>query len=264
MRPDRPLVAVAAYHLADDRVSRWPRGGYGVPAPYVERARAAGARTAILAPGESGKPGRDPRTVRRAAPRRRRRRGPGALRGRGRRHRLRRRVRPRHVRDRPPARGRSRRPADAVHLSRHAGPQRGVRRHAAPAPAGHAGAAPARCAGRRYGVAARRRGRGRHAAALRRPAPARWRAPRTTIRASTGSGTACGPRGGAPTASSRPSSRPTAVPGGRLPCSGTRRTRPRSIRPSRACSTSSSAGPRPRADRADRSSRMRARNLVPS
>jgi putative glutamine amidotransferase len=56
VRPDRPLVAVAAYHLADDRVSRWPRGGYGVPAPYVERARAAGARTAILAPGEPGNP----------------------------------------------------------------------------------------------------------------------------------------------------------------------------------------------------------------
>jgi len=56
VRPDRPLVAVAAYHLADDRVSRWPRGGYGVPAPYVERARAAGARTAILAPGEPGSP----------------------------------------------------------------------------------------------------------------------------------------------------------------------------------------------------------------
>jgi putative glutamine amidotransferase len=51
-----PLVAVAAYHLADDRVSRWPHGGYGVPAPYVERARAAGARTAILAPGEPGSP----------------------------------------------------------------------------------------------------------------------------------------------------------------------------------------------------------------
>ena len=56
MSPDRPLVAVAAYHLADDRVSRWPRGGYGVPVPYVERARAAGARTAILAPGEPGSP----------------------------------------------------------------------------------------------------------------------------------------------------------------------------------------------------------------
>jgi putative glutamine amidotransferase len=47
---------VAAYHLADDRVARWPQGGYGVPSPYVERARAAGARTAILAPGEPGTP----------------------------------------------------------------------------------------------------------------------------------------------------------------------------------------------------------------
>lgn len=56
MSPQRPLVAVAAYHLAEDRVSRWPMGGYGVPAPYVDRARAAGARTAILAPGEPGDP----------------------------------------------------------------------------------------------------------------------------------------------------------------------------------------------------------------
>ena len=56
MSPQRPLVAVAAYHLAEDRVSRWPMGGYGVPAPYVDRIRAAGARTAILAPGEPGDP----------------------------------------------------------------------------------------------------------------------------------------------------------------------------------------------------------------
>ena len=28
----RPLVAVVAYHLADDRVARWPDGGYEVPA----------------------------------------------------------------------------------------------------------------------------------------------------------------------------------------------------------------------------------------
>jgi putative glutamine amidotransferase len=52
-----PLVAVAAYHLTDDRVARWPHGGYGVPAPYLDRVRAAGARTAILAPGEPGDPG---------------------------------------------------------------------------------------------------------------------------------------------------------------------------------------------------------------
>ncbi len=54
MSPYRPLVAVVAYHLADDRVARWPHGGYGVPAPYLDRVRAAGARTAILAPGETG------------------------------------------------------------------------------------------------------------------------------------------------------------------------------------------------------------------
>jgi putative glutamine amidotransferase len=54
--PSRPFVAVAAYHLAEDRVPRWPQGGYGVPGPYVDRARVAGARTAILAPGEPGDP----------------------------------------------------------------------------------------------------------------------------------------------------------------------------------------------------------------
>jgi gamma-glutamyl-gamma-aminobutyrate hydrolase PuuD len=53
---DRPLVALVAYHLAHDRVARWPDGGYGVPAPYVEALRGAGARTAILAPGEEGEP----------------------------------------------------------------------------------------------------------------------------------------------------------------------------------------------------------------
>ena len=51
-----PLVAVVAYRLADDRVSRWTRGGYGVPLPYVESLRNAGARTAIVAPGETGDP----------------------------------------------------------------------------------------------------------------------------------------------------------------------------------------------------------------
>jgi putative glutamine amidotransferase len=52
----RPLVAVVAYHLGDDRVARWPRGGYGVPVPYIEGLRRAGARTAIVAPGEDGTP----------------------------------------------------------------------------------------------------------------------------------------------------------------------------------------------------------------
>lgn len=52
----RPLIAVVAYHLAGDRVARWPEGGYGVPALYLDALRRAGARTAIIAPGESGKP----------------------------------------------------------------------------------------------------------------------------------------------------------------------------------------------------------------
>lgn len=56
MTGDRPLIAVVAYHLGADRVARWPAGGYGVPGPYVDRLRAAGARAAILAPGEEGTP----------------------------------------------------------------------------------------------------------------------------------------------------------------------------------------------------------------
>jgi putative glutamine amidotransferase len=52
----RPLIAVVAYHLADDRVVRWPEGGYGVPKPYLDALRRAGARSAILAPGEEGAP----------------------------------------------------------------------------------------------------------------------------------------------------------------------------------------------------------------
>jgi len=50
----RPLVAVAAYHLARNRVTRWPDGGYGVPAPYIDALRRSGARTAIVSPGEPG------------------------------------------------------------------------------------------------------------------------------------------------------------------------------------------------------------------
>jgi putative glutamine amidotransferase len=52
----RPLVALVGYHLDEGRVGRWPLGGYGVPAPFVDRLRAADARTAILAPGEEGDP----------------------------------------------------------------------------------------------------------------------------------------------------------------------------------------------------------------
>jgi putative glutamine amidotransferase len=52
----RPLIAVVAYHLGRDRVARWPEGGYGVPSPYLDALRRAGARAAIVAPGEEGNP----------------------------------------------------------------------------------------------------------------------------------------------------------------------------------------------------------------
>lgn len=52
----RPMIAVVAYHLDGTRVARWPEGGYGVPALYLDALRRAGARTAILAPGETGDP----------------------------------------------------------------------------------------------------------------------------------------------------------------------------------------------------------------
>jgi len=52
----RPLVAVVAYHLGHDRVARWPHGGYGVPAPYMDALRRSEARTAIISPGEHGTP----------------------------------------------------------------------------------------------------------------------------------------------------------------------------------------------------------------
>jgi putative glutamine amidotransferase len=52
----RALVAVVAYHLAGDRVPRWPDGGYGVPGPYLDALRRAGARTALISPGEDGEP----------------------------------------------------------------------------------------------------------------------------------------------------------------------------------------------------------------
>jgi putative glutamine amidotransferase len=45
---------VVAYHLGGDRVARWPEGGYGVPSLYLDALRRAGARVAILAPGEEG------------------------------------------------------------------------------------------------------------------------------------------------------------------------------------------------------------------
>jgi putative glutamine amidotransferase len=54
--PYRPLIAVVAYHLGTDRVARWPEGGYGVPALYVDALRRAGARPAIVAPGDDSDP----------------------------------------------------------------------------------------------------------------------------------------------------------------------------------------------------------------
>lgn len=56
MRAYRPLAAVVAYALGDDRVARWPHGGYGVPSPYIGCLRRAGVRTAIVPPGEQGDP----------------------------------------------------------------------------------------------------------------------------------------------------------------------------------------------------------------
>lgn len=49
----RPLIAVAGYHLAPGRVTRWPDGGYGVPGPYLDALRRAGARILIVSPGET-------------------------------------------------------------------------------------------------------------------------------------------------------------------------------------------------------------------
>ena len=52
----RPLIAVVGYHLAPGRVTRWPEGGYGVPGPYLDALRRAGARTLIVSPGETNDP----------------------------------------------------------------------------------------------------------------------------------------------------------------------------------------------------------------
>jgi len=56
VRRYRALIAVVAYHLDRSRVTRWPEGGYGVPAPYLDALRRAEARTAIVSPGEEGDP----------------------------------------------------------------------------------------------------------------------------------------------------------------------------------------------------------------
>ncbi len=56
MRSYRPLIAVVGYHLAPGRVPRWPEGGYGVPATYLEALRRAEVRPLIVSPGEPGDP----------------------------------------------------------------------------------------------------------------------------------------------------------------------------------------------------------------
>jgi putative glutamine amidotransferase len=49
---DKPRVAVVAYHLRPGRVTHWNVGGYGVPENYVDAVRRAGARPAIVLPGD--------------------------------------------------------------------------------------------------------------------------------------------------------------------------------------------------------------------
>jgi putative glutamine amidotransferase len=46
-----PLVAIPTYHLGPGRVGNWD-GAYALPEPYVAALRRAGARTALLPPGE--------------------------------------------------------------------------------------------------------------------------------------------------------------------------------------------------------------------
>ena len=47
-----PLIAIPTYHLEAGRVGGWGEGAYGLPEAYVSAMRAAGARVALLPPGE--------------------------------------------------------------------------------------------------------------------------------------------------------------------------------------------------------------------
>ena len=49
-----PLIGIVTYTLEGDRVRRWPEGGYGVPAPYVEAVHRAGGRAVLVPPGQPG------------------------------------------------------------------------------------------------------------------------------------------------------------------------------------------------------------------
>jgi putative glutamine amidotransferase len=46
-----PLIAIPTYHLGPGKVGNW-EGAYALPEPYVAALRAAGARVALLPPGE--------------------------------------------------------------------------------------------------------------------------------------------------------------------------------------------------------------------
>ena len=138
----RPLIGVVGYHLAPGRVTRWPEGGYGVPGPYIDALRRSGARVLIVSPGETNDPeeilspfdglllvgGGDVDPPRYG--------GDATV---------------EHTYGVEPDRDQleidlllaadRHRPADARDLSGDAGDERRVRRHAAPAPPRHAGAA---------------------------------------------------------------------------------------------------------------------------
>ena len=47
---ERPLVAVAAYHLNPGRVTAWDTGAFAVPEPYIDALLRAGAEPAMVAP----------------------------------------------------------------------------------------------------------------------------------------------------------------------------------------------------------------------
>jgi len=49
-----PLIGIVSYRLEGDRVRRWPEGGFGAPAPYVEAVHRAGGRTVLVPPGQPG------------------------------------------------------------------------------------------------------------------------------------------------------------------------------------------------------------------
>jgi len=49
-----PLIGIVTYTLDGDRVRRWPEGGFGVPAPYVEAVYRAGGRAVLVPPGQPG------------------------------------------------------------------------------------------------------------------------------------------------------------------------------------------------------------------